>query len=206
MLSERSRRMCQLNLYICFQTTTPTMRKIIAGINMTLDGICDHTAVSADEELHQHYADLLKTTDTTLYGRVTYELMEYWKAVVENPTGEKSTDEFAVVMDKIEKVVFSNTLKSVDWKTARLATQSLEEEVKALKQQTGKHVLVGSRSLIIQLLQLNLIDEFQLCIHPIIAGKGLPLFDKITDPMSFKLLKTKMLNGGAVVFYYQPNP
>ncbi|WP_245964622.1 hypothetical protein [Rufibacter immobilis] len=63
---------------------------------MTLDGMFDHTAVDPDAEIHQHYADLLKDADTILYGRVTYHLMEYWRTVVENPTGNPATDEFAV--------------------------------------------------------------------------------------------------------------
>ena len=70
------------------------MRRTIAGMNITLDGYCDHTAGIADDELHQHYNDLLSDADTILFGRVTYQLMEsYWPSVVENPTGNKPTDE-----------------------------------------------------------------------------------------------------------------
>ncbi|HSD15341.1 MAG TPA: dihydrofolate reductase family protein [Flavobacterium sp.] len=180
------------------------MRKVIAAINMTLDGFCDHTAIIPDDELHQHYADLLSNGDTVLYGRITYQLMEYWKSVVENPTGNKSIDEFAVIMDKIPKIVFSYTLKNTEWKTAKLANQTIEQEISALKKQSGKDILIGSRSLIIQLLKLNLIDEFQLCVHPVIAGSGLPLFENLTDRIIFKLLNTKTFGSGAVVFYYEP--
>ncbi len=180
------------------------MRKLIAAINMTLDGFCDHTAITPDEEIHQHYADLLSTGDTALYGRITYQLMEYWQTVVENPTGIKATDEFALIMNNIPKIVFSHTLKNVEWESARLANRVLEEEVSELKQQSGKDILVGSRSLIIQLLKLNLIDEFQLCIHPVIAGSGLPLFENINDRTTLKLIKTKTFSGGAVTFYYEP--
>src|SRR5690349_10127346 len=142
------------------------MRKLIGAINMTLDGFCDHTAVSPDEEVHQHYADLISSADVILYGRITYQLMEYWQEVVSNPTGNKLIDHFAVVMDKIPKIVFSNTLKDIAWESAKLANRDLEEEVLELKQQTGKDILVGSRSLIVSLLKRNLLDEFQLCIHP----------------------------------------
>jgi hypothetical protein len=94
------------------------MRKLIAGINMTLDGYCDHTAIIPDEEMHQHYAELLSSAGAILYGRITYQLMEYWRDVLENPTGEKATDDFAVAMDKIPKIVFSHffcfLLKSTD--------------------------------------------------------------------------------------------
>lgn len=170
---------------------------------MTLDGICDHTAISADEELHQHYADLLSNADIALYGRITYQLMEYWRSVVQNPTGDKATDSFAVTMDKIPKLVFSHTLKNVEWQSATLAHEKLETQVVALKQQSGKAILVGSRSLINQLLKLNLVDELQLCVHPVLAGGGLPLFDK-TAKIAFELLKTKTLHSGAIVLYYAP--
>src|SRR6188472_2554076 len=104
------------------------MRKLIAAINMTLDGFCDHTAGIPDDEIHQHYTDLISSADTILYGRITYQLMEYWRTVLENPTGDKAMDDFAVAIDSIPKIVFSRTLKNVEWKSAKLATQSPEDE------------------------------------------------------------------------------
>ncbi len=187
------------------------MRKVIAAINMTLDGFCDHTAIIPDEEIHNHYTNLLSNGGTILYGRITYQLMEFWKTLVENPSGEKSMDDFAVVVDKIPKIVYSHTLKVVDWKSTRLANRDLEEEVLTLKQSSpasggrgSKNILVGSRSLIMQLLKLNLIDEFQLCVHPVVAGSGLSLFENLNDKTAFKLIKTKTFKGGAVVLYYEP--
>ena len=183
------------------------MRKLIAAINMTLDGFCDHTAGIPDDEIHQHYADLLSNADTILYGRITYQLMEYWRTLLENPSDEKSMNDFAIAIDKIPKIVFSHTLKNVEWETAKLADRDIEEEVLELKQQSGKDILVGSRSLIIQLMKLNLLDEYQLCIHPVIAGTGLPLFENIKDRTVLKLIKTKTFSGGAVTLYYEPtNP
>src|SRR6478672_10508136 len=112
------------------------MRKLIAAINMTLDGFCNHTAMIADDEIHQHYNELLSNADTLIYGRITYQLMEsYWPTVVKNPTGSKPTDEFAVLIDNISKIVFSHTLKNVDWKNAKLVNVDIEEEVLELKQQ-----------------------------------------------------------------------
>ena len=180
------------------------MRKLIAAINMTVDGFCDHTAVDPDEEIHQHYADLLRNAGTLLYGRITYQLMEYWRTLAENPSGEKAMDDFAIVMDNTPKIVFSHTLKNLDWKSARLATRSLEEEVLELKQQSGQDIFVGSPSLIVALTKLNLIDEFQLCIHPVVVGSGLPLFNNITDRVALKLIKTKTFGGGAIILYYEP--
>ena len=172
---------------------------------MTLDGFCDHTAILPDEEIHQHYRQLLNDGDVILYGRISYQLMEFWRTLVKNPSGEKSMDDFAIAMDKIPKIVFSHTLKNLDWESAKLANRSIEEEVLELKQQSGRDILVGSRSLIIQLMKLNLIDEYQLCIHPVVAGGSLPLFENINDRTILKLMKTKTFNGGAVILYYEPN-
>ena len=181
------------------------MRKLIAAINMTLDGFCDHTAMIADEETHQHYNDLLSNADTLIYGRVTYQLMEsYWPSVVKNPTGIKPTDEFAVLIDNISKIVFSRTLKKVDWKNSILKKEVIKEEVLALKQQAGKNILVGSPSLIVALTKIELIDEYQLNVQPIVLGNGLPLFKNIRDRVNLKLLKTKTFGCGAVALYYEP--
>jgi len=181
------------------------MRKLIAAINMTLDGYCDHTALIADEEILQHYNELLSDADTLLYGRITYQLMEsYWPSVVKNPTGNKPMDEFAVIIENISKIVFSRTLKNVDWENTKLKKEGIKEEVLELKRQTGKNILVGSPSLIVALTQLDLIDEYQLCVHPIVLGSGLPLFKNVKDRINLKLLKTKTFGCGAVTLYYEP--
>ena len=184
------------------------MRKLIAAMNVTLDGFCDHTAIIADDEIHQHYNELLKSAGIILYGRITYQLMEYWPIVVKSPTGIKAMDEFAVTIDNIPKIVFSNTLKNVGWETARLAPKDLKEEVAELKQSRDdgtKSILVGSPSLIVALTNLNLIDEFQLCIHPVILSSGSTvLLKNINDRVDLKLLKTKTFACGAVILYYAP--
>jgi dihydrofolate reductase len=180
------------------------MRKLIAAMNMTLDGFCDHTAMVADDEIHQHYSELLRSADTIIYGRITYQLMEYWKAVVENPTGNKPMDEFAVAIDNIQKIVYSRTLKNVDWNNTELKNEVSKEEVLELKRQPGKDILVGSPSLIVALTHLDLIDEYQLGVQPIVLGSGLPLFKNVKDRINLKLLKTKTFGCGAVTLYYEP--
>jgi dihydrofolate reductase len=181
------------------------MRKLVAAINMTLDGFCDHTAMIADDEIHQHYNELLSNAGTLLYGRITYQLMEsYWPSVVKNPTGNKPMDEFAVLIDNISKIVFSRTLQHVDWKNTKLKKEVVKEEVLELKQQGGKNMLAGSPSLIVALGQLDLIDEYQLCVHPVVLGSGLPLFKNIRERFNLTLLKTKTFGCGAVALYYKP--
>jgi dihydrofolate reductase len=195
------------------------MRKLIAAINMTLDGFCDHTAMIADDEIHQHYNELLSNAGTLIYGRITYQLMEsYWPSVVKNPTGNKPMDEFAVLIDNISKIVYSRTLKNVDpvaiaWKNTKLKEEIIKEEVLELKQSRSqslvdnggsKNILVGSPSLIVALTQLDLIDEYQLAVQPTVLGGGLPLFKNIKDRVNLKLLKTKTFGCGAVILYYEP--
>jgi len=181
------------------------MRKLIAGLNMTLDGFCDHTAMIADDEIHEHYNDLLRNGGTLIYGRITYQLMEsYWPSIVKNPTGNKPIDDFAVLIDNIPKIVYSRSLEHVDWKNTTLKKEIVKEEIMELKQETGKDILVGSPSLIVALAQLDLVDEFQLGVQPIILGSGLPLFKNIRDRIDLKLLKTKTFGCGALALYYEP--
>lgn len=181
------------------------MRKLIAGMNMTLDGFCDHTAGIADDEIHEHYSEILRNAGILLYGRIIYQLMEsYWPSVVKNPTGNKATDEFAVVIDSIPKIVFSRTLKNVDWKNTELKKDIIKEEVLELKQQAGKDILAGSPGLIVALTQLDLIDEYQLGVHPVILGSGLQLFKNIRDRVNLKLLRTKTFGSGVVILCYEP--
>ncbi len=181
------------------------MRKVIAALNMTVDGFCDHTAVDADDEIHWHYTRLLQKAGAIVYGRITYQLMEdYWPSVVKNPTGNPSMDEFALAINNIPKLLFSTTVRQVEWETTTLATGSLDEEVKKLKAQRGKDVLVGSRSLIVSLINLGLVDELQLCVHPVLAGGGLPLFKDIASRNLLNLTKTKTFGSGAILLYYEP--
>lgn len=180
------------------------MRKVIAAINTTIDGICDHNAGLPSEEIHQHYTELLNQADVILYGTTTYQLMQYWQTLLKNPSGKKTADDFAIAIDRIHKIVFSHKLKNPNWASATMANQPIGELVKELKQQSGKDILVGSRSLIIQLLNLNLVDELQLCLHPMIASKGLPLFEHMNNQSLFKLNSTKVFANGAITLYYEP--
>src|SRR6186997_3370265 len=124
------------------------MRKLIAAMNMTLDGFCNHEAMSADEEIHEHYNDLLRNSGALIYGRITYQLMEsYWPTVVKNPTGNKPMDDFAVLIDNIPKIVYSHTLQHVDWKNTTLKKDIVKEDILELKQSRNggsKNIVVGS--------------------------------------------------------------
>ena len=180
------------------------MRKLIAAMNMTLDGYCDHTAMTADDEIHQHYTDLLREADTLIYGRKTFQLMEYWRSVVDNPTGNKATDDFAVTIDNASKIVYSRTLDSVDWKHTELKREIDKDDLLNLKEQPGKNMLVGSPSMIIALANMGLVDEYQFSVHPTVLGSGLPLFRNVAGRIDLKLISTKTFGCGAVTLYCEP--
>lgn len=179
------------------------MPKIIAAINMTIDGFCDHTSGVPDDEVHEHYNSLLRDAGALLYGRTTYQLMEsYWPKLAQQPSGNKASDDFALLIDNIPKIVFSRTLKNLTWKNSELKHVIDKEEMLALKQRSGKDLVVGSPGLIVQFKELGLIDEYQLCIHPVIAGKGLTLFKNVNEMTVLKLVKTKVFGAGVVCHYY----
>lgn len=183
------------------------MSKVIAAINLTVDGVYDHTAGMPDKEIHEHYTALLRNASAVLYGRITFQLMEFWRGLVAIPSGEKSMDDFAIAIDNTPKIVFSHTLQKSDWKTARVATRNLEAELEELKKSStskNKDIFVGSRSLIIQLMNLHLIDELQLCIHPVVAGSGSKLFENFHERVLLKFVHRKIFVGGAVILYYEP--
>ena len=114
-------------------------------------------------------------------------------------------NDFAVSIDRIPKIVFSKTLKDIEWPTARLATRELKDEVGALKNQPGKDILISSRSLIVALLNLGMIDELQIIIHPTIPGKGPRLLDNIKEKINLKLISSKVFETtGSVLLCYEP--
>jgi dihydrofolate reductase len=161
--------------------------------------------MTADEEIHEHYNELLRGADTIIWGRTTYQLMEdYWPSVVGAPTGNKPIDDFAVLVDNICKIVYSRSLKSVGWKNAGLKREVSKEEIVQLKQKAGKDIIVGSPSMILEFGQRGLVDEYQLSVHPTVVGNGLSLFRNIKDRIDLKLLKTKTFGCGAVTLYYEP--
>ena len=182
------------------------MRKVVFGINMTLDGGCDHTNGIADDELHEYFTELLRNADIEILGRNTYHLMyPYWHEVAVNQSGTKVINEFARTFDSIPKIVFSTTLKNVDWNNTSLMHSNLQEEIVKLKQQPGKSIEIGSINIASQLTQLGLIDEYHIVVHPIVARKGPRLFEleDMKVNLHLKLVGTKTFHSGVVALHYK---
>ena len=180
------------------------MRKVIFAINNTIDGFADHTTVIADDELHDFYTDLLKDVDVILMGRKTYELMEnFWPVAYNDPGSTESMKRFADKINPMYKIVFSTTLKEVNWENSVLSDKELPALVAELKNQNGKNIAAGSLSIASQLLKPNLIDEFWFVVQPIIAGEGVQLFDGFEERRDLKLINVKKFNSGVLALHYQ---
>lgn len=180
------------------------MRNLVYAINLSIDGCCDHTKMSGDEETHEYFTNLLRDADLLVYGRITYQLMvPYWPDIAKKPTNEKSTDEFARTFDAIKRVVFSRTLDSADENT-RIVRTGLREEILRLKQEEGKNILLGGVDLPSQLIELGLIDEYCFVIQPLIVGEGRRLLEGTTlsESLKLKLVASKTLKSGAMALHY----
>jgi dihydrofolate reductase len=181
------------------------MRNLIFAINITLDGCCDHTKAIADEELLDYFTQLLREADLQVFGRKTYQLMiPYWPEVAKDPSSTKADHEFARTFDSINKIVFSRSLDSAEDGNTRIVRGNLRDEMLKLKQEGGKNILVGGVDIPSQLIKLGLVDEYRLVVHPIVAGEGRRLFDRVSLPerLQLRLVESKFFKSGCVALRY----
>ena len=152
--------------------------------------------------MHRHAAETLDQADALLFGRVTYEMME---AAFRPPAGARpdSLERFARTIDAAKKYVVSSTLDRVDW-NAELLRGDLGKAVQQLKLESGKGLLVGGVKLRLALAELGLNDEYQLVVHPRLAGHGPTLFAGLSKPIDLKLVSRQEFASGAVAMRYEP--
>jgi dihydrofolate reductase len=182
-----------------------SMRNMIFAINITLDGCCDHTKQSVDEEKLEYFTHLTREADLQVFGRKTYQLMvPYWPEVAKDQSATKADTEFARAFGSIKKVVFSRSLDSVQERNTRIIRGNLRDEILKLKQEEGKDILVGGVSIPSQLMELGLVDEYRFVMGPIVAGEGRRLFEDVSLPASLrlKLVETKNFRSGSVLLRY----
>lgn len=179
------------------------MRQLIYAINVTLDGACDHTSGIADDELLDHYTQLLGEIDVFVYGRKTYELMvPYWPDIAKDASASKADREFARAFDARDKVVFSRSLDRADDKT-RIVRTNLRDEILKLKQAPGKNILAGGVDIPSQLIALGLVDEYRIVVQPVLAGGGRRLLESsLPEKSRLRLAETKTLKSGCVALRY----
>jgi dihydrofolate reductase len=182
------------------------MRNLIYAINLTIDGCCDHTKMIPDEEMLEYHLQLLRNADLFVYGRKTYQLMvPYWPDIAKNPSGETKADiEFAQAFDSNKIIVFSKTLDKADGKKTQIVRTNLKEEILKLKQEQGKSILTGGADIPSQLIQLGLVDEYHIVVHPVIAGEGRRLLEGISlqEKLQLKLVESKTFKSGSIALHY----
>jgi len=187
------------------------MRKVIVSMNVTLDGFMAGPDSELDwhfnywnEEMAETATEQLSKVDTILLGRITYAAMsQYWPYQMNNLAFPRRDIAFADMMNSYKKIVFSKTIRRASWNNSKLIKGNLAQEVELIKSERGRDIIVfGSGSIVSELIQANLIDEYQLWVHPIYLGDGKPLFENNT--ISLKLLYKKELSSGVTIYFYTP--
>ncbi|CAH1227873.1 putative protein YyaP [Paenibacillus allorhizoplanae] len=177
-------------------------RKIILDLAVTLDGYIEGENGEVDwciMDPEMGFIDFLNEIDTILYGRKSYDLWGQYTPEVEHADTEQEM--WSLVHSK-EKYVFSRTPKSTNHKAIYI-TDNISEEVTRLKNMPGKDIwLYGGASLITTFINLGLVDEFRLSVHPVILGEGKPLFMDIKQRLNLKIVNTKTFSSGVVQLIY----
>ena len=179
------------------------MRKLIMWNITTLDGYFEgekkwdfsfHDSIWAPE-LEKLSIEQLRSADYLVFGRVTYEGMSaYWKKAEGEPS------EIAGLMNSIPKLIFSKTLKEVDWNNSTLISENASGEISKLKGQDGKDMYVfGSADLAKTFINDDLFDEYRIGIAPVILGRGTPLFKSGMPSRDLSVLSTQQLSSGGIL-------
>ena len=182
------------------------MRPLRYSINVTLDGCCDHRALTPDEDLFRNVVENFEQADALLFGRVTYEMMEAaWRPPAQTAAAAVLPDwmaPFARAIDAAKKYVVSSSLDRVDW-NAELLRGDLKTAVQQLKQEPGKGLLTGGLKLPLALAELGLIDEYEFVVHPRLAGHGPTLFAGLSKHVDLRLVSRLEFASGAVAMRYE---
>lgn len=188
------------------------MRKIISFMHLSLDGFVagpngEMNWIKVDQEIFDHVGKRISQTDTALYGRVTYQMMEgYWPTAADKPNASKHDIEHSKWYGEAHKIVLSKTLKDVVLPNTAIISDNLSERIQAIKQSPGNSseeiLLFGSPTANHSLMQLNLIDGYWLFVNPVILGKGIPLFADIKEKIKLKLVSTKPFSCGVTELNY----
>lgn len=184
------------------------MGNVIYTMNVSLDGFVagPHRELDwaiVDEELHTYFNDRVRAVGAFLYGRRMYELMAAdWPRVEMIPSTPEYMLDFARIWKDKPKIVFSKTLAKVEW-NSRLVRDRAGEEVATLKEQSDVDLMVGGATIAATLMRLDLIDEYELVVHPVILGSGTPYFPSLDNPIDLRLVETRTFNSGVVSHRYR---
>ncbi|MFF8788133.1 dihydrofolate reductase family protein [Streptomyces sp. NPDC015125] len=184
------------------------MRKIILSMSVSLDGFIEGPERQidwhqVDDELHRHFNEQLRQMGAFMNGRVTHELMaEFWPTADADPSITGPMAEFAGIWRDTPKIVFSRTLERADWNTT-IMRDVVPEEIEALKAQPGGDLALGGADLAAAFMAHDLVDEYRVYVHPVLIGRGKPLF-RDTDATTFlRLAGTRAFGNGVVLLHYR---
>ncbi|MGC1482927.1 MAG: dihydrofolate reductase family protein [Candidatus Acidiferrum sp.] len=184
------------------------MRKLIVFNMVSLDGFFVDSrgdmswAHKNDAEWNAFVNENASGSGVLVFGRITYELMaSYWPT----PTALQNSPGVAKGMNDMPKIVFSRTLDKASWSNTTLIKGNLAAEIRRMKKEPGPDmVILGSGSIVSQLAQQDLIDEYQVALSPIVLGKGRTMFEGVKDKLKLKLTKSRTFGNGTVFTCYQP--
>jgi dihydrofolate reductase len=187
------------------------MRKLFVTMWVTLDGYIsgpsnDMSWVRVDDAMGQYEGNVVSAADTLLLGRLTYESFAgAWPYVPANPAASEGEKDYARKLNSMRKIVFSRTLDKVEWNNSTLRHEISPDDIMALKQESGKDMVIyGSASIIQALTAHGLIDEYQILVHPVVLGGGKRLFKDGSDRTDLRLVETKTFDTGVVLLTYRP--
>ena len=156
-----------------------------------------------DDELHAHFNEQLGEMGAFLDGRVTYELMAgFWPTADTDPSSTEPMIEFARIWRNMPKIVFSRTLEHADWNTV-IVRDVIADEIRELQAQPGGDMVLGGAEIAAAFMADDLIDEYRIYVHPVVIGRGKPLFPASDTRISLQLAETHTFGNGVVLLRYQ---
>ncbi|MGA4880844.1 dihydrofolate reductase family protein [Streptomyces lydicamycinicus] len=185
------------------------MRKIIVWLSVSLDGFIEGPDREldwhlVDDELHRYVNDQLRQMGAFLSGRITHELMAgFWPTADADPAITGPMAEFAGIWRDMPKIVFSRTLEQAGGYHTTLMREVVPEEIMALKAQPGGDMTLGGADLAASFREHDLIDEYRLYVHPVILGRGTPLFRASDTRTGLELAGTRTFGNGVVLLHYR---
>jgi len=184
------------------------MRRVIVSMSVSLDGFMEAPGGDlswhlVDDELHRHFNEQAKAMGAFLHGRVMYELMaQYWPTADSDPDAPEPVVEFAGIWRDMPKIVYSRTLQHADW-NATIVREVDADAVRALKAEPGGDLGLGGAGVAAAFRELDLIDEYRVYVHPVLIGRGRPLFPPGDARSDLRLVETRTFGNGVVLLRYE---
>jgi dihydrofolate reductase len=188
------------------------MRKLVLFMHVSLDGFVagpngEMDWITVNEEIFDYAARRTNESDTALYGRATYQMMQaYWPSAADQPNATRHDIEHSRWYNQVSKVVVSRSMQGAQLPKTTIISRNLAEEINKLKRAPGKEIIIfGSPGAAHSLMAENLIDDYWLFVNPILLGQGIPLFKDITTAIALKLLESHAFSSGVVCLHYETN-